>query len=416
MEYTYSISDNKNDKLSTSCLFSCHTLNSVLNLLITTFFIAYIYNYASSTFDYIKNVGIYYLAAYITFLIFYYIMSYIVDKTNRVWIYRIAWFVRLITVIIIIFQGRWLSSKLILAGFLFGLSEALYYVSYNIMKLELVSRKNIEKYATMLYVFDKVVNIIVPITLGAIIDIQTYETASIYVAIIGFVAIVLTFFIRSKKPKDSKFNLHSYIKKLKTTDNENTNKIKLIYLMTIFYGLTTMTTILLNVCIMFQFGTSFSLGTIKSIVALISMISIILIVKFTIKGHRSWMFYISIAMPIISSLLFIIHPSVITVIIYNILMGISYVIYNTIYDVYRNSNLKEAGLYSEIAEHNTIVESIMTFSRIFSFGLMILIGMLNSEIAFKMLLVIYSSAYSIVLILLYIYEIKYFKNKQIENK
>ncbi len=408
MGYSYNIHSQKKDKMSSNFLFICHPLGAVVTTFVSTFLVAYIFEFSKDTFDYVFNVGVYYICVYATFMLTYWFFSFLTDKTNRVWIYRSAQILRLAFIILIIFYGKHLAQMLPLAGFLYGLSEACYYGSYNVLKQEMVSRKIMTTFSILITIASKMMDIIVPITLGALIHISTYEQTSIYVAAILGLITLLSFGIKSKKPEGSTYNIKTYFSKLKEHPKAR-QKILFIYKTSFVYGFTTITNNLLSICIMLQFGSSLSLGSITSIIGAVTIVELMLITKFTKPTKRNWLYSIVIALPLLSSILFVITSSYITVIIFNLLMAISKIIFSAIFDIYRNSTLKEAGLYSEISEHQTIVETMLAVARVLSFAIMIFVGMLKNIVVFEILLVVFSLSYSGVNLCLMIYENKFMK-------
>ena len=408
MGYTYDITTSKRDNTSSNCLFACHTLDTITTLFVSTFLVAYIYQFSKNTFEYIFNVGIYYISLYAVFLIAYLIFSYITDLTNRIWIYRLGQLIRLVFVVSIIFFGQELAQMLYLAGGIYGISEACYYASYNVLKQEMVSRKVMNKFSVFITISGKCMDIIVPITLGALISISTYEQASIYVAVIIALILILSFFVKAKRPENSNFSLKNYFKVLKEHPDAR-EKIFFMYKVSIVHGFTTITSTLLNVCIMLQFGSSFSLGSITSIISAVTIVELVLVTRFTKPAKRDWLYYIVMFIPLFSSILFTVYPSVVTVIVFNLLMMISKMFYTVVYDMYRNSTLKEAGLYSEIAEHQTVVEVLLAFFRVVSFAVMIVVGLLKNLLVFKILLVVFSLSYSATNLGLMLYEKKFLK-------
>lgn len=408
MGYSYNIHSQKKDKMSSNFLFICHPLGAVITTFVSTFLVAYIFEFSKDTFDYVFNVGVYYICVYATFMLTYWFFSYLTDKTNRVWIYRCAQIIRLAFIILIIFYGKHLAQMLPLAGFLYGLSEACYYGSYNVLKQEMVSRKVMSTFSILITIASKMMDIIVPVTLGALIHISTYEQTSIYVAAILGVIILLSFGIKSKKPEGSTFNLKAYFGKLKQNPKAR-EKIMFIYKTSFVYGFTTITNNLLSICIMLQFGSSLSLGSITSIIGAVTIVELMLVTKFTKPAKRNWLYVTVVALPLISSVLFVITSSYVTVIIFNLLMAISKIIFSAIFDIYRNGTLKEAGLYSEISEHQTVVETLLAIARVISFAIMILVGLLKNLVVFEILLVVFSLSYSGVNFCLMLYENKFLR-------
>lgn len=259
MAYQYNINTSKKDNHSSICLLLCHKLTEIVDLFLSTFLVAYIYNFCGDIYEYINNVGLYELCTYAVLMITFVAVAPLVEKSNRVWIYRIALFLRTGLVILAVFYGKQISQILVLAGALNGLSMGFYYASFNTLQQEMVSRKSMGKFIVIANIFSQIINAIVPIILGALIEISTYTTVAIYIAVICVIQIIISFFIGAKRPEGSNFSLRDYHTKLKANPILF-NKIKFLYIILFFYGMSTIINTLLNICIMMQFGSSFSLG------------------------------------------------------------------------------------------------------------------------------------------------------------
>ncbi len=417
MAYTYDIKTSKKDMKSSSCLFAANLMNIISDLMVSTFLVAFIYHSSPDIFVCVRNIALFELMTYAVAIPIFFVFGYLVEKTNRIWIYRLGVILRTCVVVILIFIGRNVSSMVILAGALRGVSTGTYYSSYNTLKQEMVSRKSIKKYALLEQILARSLEIGAPILLGLFIDMSSFVQAAIVVSVICSIQIILSFFVYSKKPEGSRFDLKRYYKKLK--ENPAGKKIKLIYLAYCFYGFTSIVGNLLSFCIMIEFGSNFSLGILTSIFSGISMVSILLITRFTKEGKRSWLYIICAILPFLACLLYVFIPSVITVIIYNFFSYISRIIFRTMYDAYRNGSLKEAGLYSEITEHQVTTEVILDLSRVASVLLLILVSLSKSLIAFKAYFCFTMLSYTAILIILVIYEKKYCstpKEDKVEEK
>ena len=408
MAYTYDITTSKKDNKANACLFSCHTISEIVNLFVSTFLVAYIYNFCNGLLDYVYKVAIYNIVTYLFFQVIYVLAAKIVDSTNRVWVYRVGLLLRAGLVIVAIFCGQNIAQMLILAGFLNGASDAFYYASYNVLKQEMVSRKSMNNFAVIVQVLTKVVEIVVPVVMGALIEVSTYAQVSIYVLVICTVQIGLSFGIKAKKPAGSNFSIRKYISKLKQNPQTH-KKMKSLYVLCFVYGFASIVNVLMNVCIMDQFGSSFSLGALTSIFAVASIVVILIINKFTKAGKRGIMLYAFSTLPIITSVLFSVMPNVTTLIIFSLTSVVCRIVYQTIFDIHRNSTLKEAGLYNEINEHQTIVEWLLNTSRVLSYVVLLVLGIANNLIAFRIVFVVFMIGYSATFIAIALYEKKYCK-------
>lgn len=412
MSYTYDISTSQKDKQSTICLFTTHTISAIVTFFISTFLVAQFYVYNNNIFAYIKNVCMFEGISYIVMAIFMIPFSYLVEKTNRVWIYRFANILRAALIVLIIFINESnVMSMLYITAVLNGLSYAVYYASYNTIKQEMVSRKSMRIFSVICHCADLIVRIVLPILLGALIDAATFSKVSIYVAALCVFQIAVSFGVHSKKPANSNYNLKQYFTKLRQNP-EIYSKIKALYWGAFIYGFTSIVTTLINICILMQFGTNFSLGALSSLFSAISMITILLFNKYTRRGKRSSIYITSAIFTFLCTLVFAVYPTIWTLIVYNLGVAATSIIYKTVYDVYRNGILKEAGLYSEITEHQSMTEMFMEFARIISYMVLILLALFQSLVIFKIFLCISVLSCSGTLIFLLYFEKTYFSAKK----
>jgi len=413
MAYTYNINDSASNKKINNCVLTCHMLAIIINMFVSTFLVAHIYSFNGDTYTYIYNVSIYNIFIYLTFFITYIPFSYLVDKTNRISIYRIGLIIKAALVIIIIFFGKELSKLLILAGIMNGIAESLYYTSYNIIKEEMVGKQSMTAFMSSTYVISRIIQVICPILLGMLIDVTTFSQTALVVFIICTIQILISFGIKSQKPAGSHFNLKEFLHKLNDIP-ETKKKLKIIYIASFIFGTTTMIVTLINVCVMLQYGSNLSLGTISGIFAFVSIFALFFMKKFTTSNNRKCLMIISATITIISGIVFAIIINSITLIILNGTITVLSMFYKYLYDVYRNSILKKSGLYSEIAEHHAVVECIMNLARVFTFLLLMIVGILKSMFIFKLYTVITVTGSASMFIILMIYENKFEKNN--ENK
>lgn len=413
--YTYDITTSKKDNRATVCLSVCHLIYAVINMFLSTFLVAHIYSLTTDIFSYAVNVGIYQISTYAVMLVSYYVLSILVDKTDRIWCYRIANILNAGIVIVTIFFGQDLAKLVVVAGVLNGFSHGAYYASFNVLKQEMVSRKTMDKFTVVLSVLTKVVNVVFPIVLGALIEVSTFSVVAIYVLVLAVAQCILTFFVKAKRPANSNFSLKEYFKDLKEHPKVF-KKMKALYIIGFFYGLTSAVSMLLNINIMMQFGSNLSLGVITGCCSLFAVVVILIVSKFTKVGKRPLLFVASAILPCAGAILFVSLPNMVTLIVYHVCLSFCEVINATIYDTYRNKNLKEAGMYKDIAEHQCITESIFQITRIISFGLMIMFGYIGNNIVLQIGFVLFVVGYSITSLLLMRYESRGVKDEKQEEQ
>ncbi|MBP3432008.1 MAG: MFS transporter [Clostridia bacterium] len=414
MAYNYDINHTEVDKRAQRCLLTSHTLAQIVNLFVTTFLVAHIYSFNGNTYDYLFNVAVYNIFLYLFVALLYIPFSKIVDKTNRVVVYRISLVLKTVLVIFFIFFGKQLAELLILAGALNGLSEALYFSSYNVLRQEMVSRKTSSNYSSYIYMLAKLVEVVCPVALGALIDSTGFSVTAIAVFGICVAQLIISIWIKAQRPEGSEFNLKKYFNILKER-KEVRKKIGYMYIISAIYGVSILTTTVINACIMLQFGSNLSLGTITSVFSVVAIIVIYLIKRFTKSGKRTWLFIVGAVFPLAAVIVFVVNISPTTVVILNGAIAVTCVIYKVLFDAHRNGILKEEGLYDQIAEHHSMIEILANASRAICFAVLLLISLAQSILVFKIFVVLTIIGCGGVFMLLLIYEIKYFKTSKKEN-
>ena len=408
MAFNYDVNNAVIDKKASNCLLASHTLISITNLFITTFLVAHIYSFNGNTFDYLFNVGVYNLFLYLGIGLFYIPLAKLVDHTNRIVIYRISLFVKAALVVFFIFFGEDLSKLLILSGLLNGFGSSIYFASYNVLRQEMVSRKAMASYSSYTYIFAKLVDVTCPILLGLLIDVTTFSQTAIVVFAICIIQIIISFGVKAQKPEKSKYNLKNYLK-LRKTNPLVKSKTGIMYFICSIYGASLLVTNLINVCIMIEYNSTFSLGILTSVFSVFAIVAIYLINKYTKAGNRTWLFILCSILEFASIIIFVVKICPATIIILNAVISVTSIVYKVIFDTHRNGILKEAGMYSEIAEHQTVVEILASLSRTIFFGVLLLIALTQSIVVFKIFMVMSVLVTSSVLITLCLYENKYCK-------
>ena len=410
MAFSYNINKSKKDSKSFVGLQICHVTMNIISLFLSTFFVSSIYNPNDTIFEYVIKASQYEFFHYLTMLLTYTLLSKIVDKTNRIWMYRIATIFRTILILLVVVFGVNFSDKVILVGILVGFSSSLYYSSYNVLRQEMVNRNSSRRFAVIYSVFSQIINVVVPIIMGALIDTVTYKNAAIYVLVVSLTIMIASFFVKSRRPADSDFNLKEYFAILKQNP-ELKKKIKYVYGYSLLYGCNAVAGTLLNVVVMIQFGSNFSFGAINSVFALVSILAVLFTGKFTIEGKRTWMYLVNTICPLLGVVLYVLMPNVVTLFIYYFAFAIGKVISRARLEVVRNQNLKEAGLYQYISEHQSVVENCLNFIRVLTFGLLIGVATLNNFILYQVFFVLSSlSIISNALFMLF-YERKFYNQQ-----
>ncbi len=354
-------------------LLSTHAINNIVSIFVSTFLVSYIYSVSE---NYIFNIGLFYLVQYIFMFAIYNVLSIFIDKTNRVIFYRIAIIIRGLFMLSVVLFGKDLAKFVALAGLIHGLSEGFYWSSYNIMKNELIPNSLVKNYSTIQLSVEKFVSIVIPIALGKIVDAESFNVTAIIVLVIIAIQFVVSFFIKSKRPENSGYDLKGFFKDIKNL-GEKKKIVTTIFILGFVYGTISIITPLNTVLIMYSFNSNFTLGILTGVISFFAMLMLIFL-RFTKAGKRNYIFILAATLTVASAFLLIFKVNTVTVIIYNCVYTVLAVVHTYFYDVFRNVMLKKLGLYHDIAEYQCCIENALQIARIVVFAVMVGAGLLGA--------------------------------------
>ena len=372
-------------------LLAINALKIILTIFTTTFFTSYI---VALTPDNILgrgvlNIGIFYLSQFVVYMIVYFVLSKFVAKSNRVSYLRLGILVNGLLLVALIFFGDEISKWIPLAGGLIGIADAFYNSSYLVMKNELVKRKNISSFNIVSSVLTNLINIVVPIVLGYMIDVTTFSYIAIYVVVIVAVQFGISFAISSQRPVRTSFKLKEYFSFLKENKDAK-NKVKWTYINAIFAGFKNTYKVLIVILTIYIFKTNLSLGILTSIFSITTTILLILFKRF--ENHRKmnrFVVYMIISIfPVVCCLCFVFLQEKVSLILLNFALTVAIQFSEYGSNCERDAIIKNLNKYEYIAHHQFLCEAFMCASRLFSYIIFILVGLLADITAFTILLII----------------------------
>ena len=383
--------DNKKFNTTQKSLFSAHMLRIVLELFTSTFLTSHIVSIDPTDVLGVglMNIGIFYISQFVVYSIVYLFVSYFVDKSNRVSLYRIGIFVNACLLVALVFWGETISNWIVLAGALCGISDGFYYSSYIVMRNELNSKNCIKSFNMLVTIVTNIIRIVVPTILGFLIDVSSYSSVAIYILAITIVQFAITFFIKSFKPQNSKFELKEYFNFLKE-NKETKNKIKYTYINAALVGPKNTFKIIVVILTIYTFKTNLSLGIFTSLFSFLTMALLIVYKKLDANPKfKQLPIYILIGtLPVISCIVLVFWLNKPTLIIYNFFLTITIYFSDYFGTAERDSIIKFVGHKEFIAEHQFIIETVQNISKILSYVLFIVVGLISNIVVFKVLLIV----------------------------
>lgn len=222
----------ENEKLNTSAksLMICEIINSIIDLFLNTFLVAYLLNITNEN---IGSVAIYYVIDYAITGICMYIIGHFLKKYNISNIYKIGIFIKCIFVILVVFLREQIQNFLISIAIILGIAKTIYWGACDNLVGLITNENNRKKYTTNKKIIHALTKVIMPTILGTSIEFLTFYKVSTYVMILSLTQVAISFLIKIQHQDCKKFDLKSF---LKSINIKNNHRLKIIYKASILYG------------------------------------------------------------------------------------------------------------------------------------------------------------------------------------
>ncbi len=265
---------------SAKSLMACDLTNGIINLFGETFLVAYFLQISNEN---IIQVSTFYIILYLLLGVGSILLGNIIKSKpkKRVSIYRFGIIIKSIYILLIVLFKDKISQYFIIFAIFYGIAEALYWSTHDVMNTQIVDNENRKKYMTTKRILSKFINILVPIILGTSIELTSFGNIAIYIFVLTLFQIIMSLQIDTNKfvidDKIQKYSLKKYTTSLSSKQKENINKV---YKLAFLYGIMMDTIRVLVVIItIMTFKTSFNFGILTTIFSIFSMISLYLFNK-----------------------------------------------------------------------------------------------------------------------------------------
>ena len=372
---------------SAKSLMACDLTNNIINLFGETFLVAYFLQISNEN---IIQVSTFYIILYLILGVGSILLGNISKPKKRVSIYRFGIIIKSIYILLIILFKNKISHYFIIFAIFYGIAEALYWATHDVMNIQIVDNENRKKYMTTKRILSKFINILVPIILGTSIELTSFGNIAIYIFVLTLFQIIMSLQIDTNKfvinDKIQKYSLKDYTTYLSNEQKENINKV---YELAFLYGIMMDTIrVLVVVITIMTFKTSFNFGILTTIFSVFSMISLYLFNKLYQKKYAKRLLLFCATLVVLGVLGLILNINKTTLIIYNFTYSITVYILEVMFKIKADDIVKENNIEKWLVEYHTFTEGFMEIGRITGFILMLLVGLLNNVIYFKLLLLI----------------------------
>lgn len=378
--------------------FNIFTINKLLRIIvfifIDTFFSVYFFNLVN--YD-LLPISIYNLFIYVGLFSSFYLIKKLMKKGLKRELYQIGISLTGLYLLLILLLKENIVNYIIILGLVNGLGQGFYYYPTNIYDTELISNKNRDKYTGYLNMLNMILNIIVPIILGLVLNKLSYITVGKLIIVIIVLMYFLGFFLKKSQVKSTKFELIKFWKYFKV----NFKKLIVIrYLEGLTYSSSAIALVITYYFILYL-NNNLYIGILTSIQGILALFTCLLFTKRN-KKYDKIIINISNLLIIVSLLTLFIKTNIFTLCFYLLIQN-SILIYVQLINKNNVSNITNN--YKEIKnkykeEYHLMMELILNLGRITGFIILILISLLKNIFYLKIIIGLSIVFYFILLYLL----------------
>ena len=372
---------------SAKCLMASDLIYTLTALFLETFLVAY---FLKVTNDSIIQISIFYIIIYSLLGGGNVLIGKLIKikPKFRTKILSIGIIFRALFILFIVILREKIAIYFPIVAILYGISEVFYWVAHEVIYIDVTTNDNRKNYMSIKKILGKVTNIVAPIVLGSSIELYSFTKIAIYIFILSVIQIIISLQIKTDNREENieKFNISKFLKTLNGTQKEKLNKYTKS---AIAYGVIESSIQTLVVIItMMTFKTSFNLGILTSIFSICSIIGLYLYKKFYNRKNAKIILYLCSTLIILGVIGLVLDINKITLIIYNFVYTISICILGVIYDTKKGDLVKECNIEKWKTEWVIYVGLFIATGRILGYILMLIAGMFNNIIFFKILLIV----------------------------
>lgn len=389
---TEKVENETKKKLSKSakCLIISDLIYTITALFAETFLIAY---FLKITNENIVQIALYYIIVKgLNGIGLILIGRFIKGKpTVRTKILSLGIIIRAIFILFIVLLGNNLSSYFVIVAIFCGISETLYWSTHELIFIDVTNNDNRKDYMSIKKILSTIVKIVAPLVLGSTIELYSFTKIAIYVFVLSVIQIIISLQISpnefdSTDEQTEEYDIKAYLKELQ---KDKKSKLNAYYKSNLVYGIIEdpMSTLVTIITVM-TFKTSLNLGILTTIFSICSIIALYLYKRYYNKNNSKIILAICSTLIFVGAIGLIIDIEKSTLIIYNFACTVSLCIFDVIFNTQKGNLIKECDIGKRNVEHVMLNGFITDISRVIGFSFILIAGLINNMIVFKILLLI----------------------------
>lgn len=372
----------KKEQLEGNILIAINALRKIISIFLGPFLVAY---FIKTSQDSTIIISFYYIISFLAHAIAGVLIGWFIKNKFKIGMFRIGVILQFIYILLIIILKEKIINYIFLIGFYYGFASICFWTPFNLFKSYKIKNINQSSYEAKNKLVSSLVTILTPIFLGSLITTTNYISTALITLIISFILIILSFCLKPVSVTNSKFQLKKTFQKL--LNNSNT---KNMLITTFLRGMTISDGslgVLMTILLFNAYKSDFSLGVVNSIAALVTVVIAYFYSKYFAKRKDNYFTIICALLPICALPFILISISNLSIAFYDLCYLIVVELLSLVYEVRMFNISRTIILEHEKSEYFAIFEVVLNVGRIFSYILLLIVGLLGN-IYFKYLLLL----------------------------
>lgn len=377
--------------LSSISVILCECFYNIVCIFVDTFFISRILSITGYSLYYL---GMFYFVLYAVRIFLGLGLNYLIRKIKLNYFVTIGSVIMIALVLSVYFLGdAELISYLPLLAAVYCMGSAFFWTGHNNLATIAVSSRYQVRFFTVKRTSVTAVKAIAPFLLGSAISgagEAGFKIVAILMSVFTILLFVFSLFIKQNKKFTMTFKFFPYVKRMISDKAGDYKLLKNMYTVGFLCGFgITMFTVLFTFMVFKYFKSDFSLGIVKTCITAVSLVGMFIFLKYYRKRHAKWYTLVPMVLIPISGAVMLAFTNQITIIIFFVFYNVLTVNVSSLIEMRRAGVIRLLSMHEHILEHNALYEFVLDFSRIIGFALYMIVGVLDSEVAFIIMVAVF---------------------------
>lgn len=371
--------------LNATSLIVCETVQVIIKIFIDLFFVSKIYACSADVYQKILYIALFYIIQFTLTGIPFLVSGHILVRIKKSIYISIGAVLLTVTVLLVYIFGNigegMLLSYVPLIGAIYGIGYTFYSAGHGALQGECVVAKHQIRFSAVKKIVGQVASVLFPVTFGLIVDNLNFSYLSLIMIALCVIMVVFSFLITPKQKFDTDFSFKNYRKYLQE-HKEIRKPLLLTYISDFFRGASYDTIVVLMVLFTIRaYGSNTSLGLLTSVFTLCSIVLLLFYLKFYRKRRATYFVAPVVMLVCICAIILCVSTTQTTVAIFYAVFTTFNVVLISISDARRRGGIARAlEMDGQLLEVNAICENVLLLGRILTMFVLVLCGLLKSDI------------------------------------